>query len=50
MKNVKSEKFNNPLITAEYLKQPRILAAYHGRLLCIGNRIIDPSDRLRRDH
>ena len=30
MKNVKSEKFNNPLITAEYLKQPRILAAITG--------------------
>ena len=30
-------------------KQLLSLAADHGTLLCIGNRIIDPSDRLRRD-
>jgi len=30
--------------------QLKSLAADHGTLLCTGNRIIDPSDRLRRDH
>jgi hypothetical protein len=50
MKDSKSVNFNNPLITAEHLKQLRILAAYNEPLLCVANRIIDPSDRLRRDH
>jgi hypothetical protein len=50
MKDSKSVNFNNPLITAEHLKQLRILAAYNETLLCVDNRIIDPSDRLRRDH
>jgi DNA invertase Pin-like site-specific DNA recombinase len=31
-------------------EQLRILAAYHGTLLCIGNQIIDPSDWPWRDN